>query len=134
MYERGMRVRVRDRLWEVEGARTNEGSVLLDLRKADARPGALTLTVVAGLEPDLRPEPPAHLRFDIGNPVRFSQLHDALALTMAHGRSDLTALEHGRIEVEPYQLVPTIVALEQPRARLLIADDVGLGKTIEAGL
>ncbi|MGI8810547.1 MAG: helicase-related protein [Acidimicrobiales bacterium] len=129
-----MRVRVRDRLWEVEATRATEGSVLLDLRKSDARPGPLTLTVVAGLEPDLCPEPAARLRFDVGNPVRFGQLHDALALTMAHGRGDLTALEHGRIEVEPYQLVPTLVALEQPRARLLIADDVGLGKTIEAGL
>ena len=41
---------------------------------------------------------------------------------------------HGGVRVEDFQLVPLIKALRMPRVSLLIADDVGLGKTIEAGL
>jgi SNF2 family DNA or RNA helicase len=38
------------------------------------------------------------------------------------------------IDLEDYQLDPVARAIRMPRANLLIADDVGLGKTIEAGL
>lgn len=38
------------------------------------------------------------------------------------------------IDIEDYQLDPVVRAVQMPRANLLIADDVGLGKTVEAGL
>lgn len=40
----------------------------------------------------------------------------------------------GAIQVDDFQLVPLLKALQMPRVSLLLADDVGLGKTIEAGL
>ena len=38
------------------------------------------------------------------------------------------------IDIEDYQLDPLARAIQMPRVNLLIADDVGLGKTVEAGL
>ncbi len=40
----------------------------------------------------------------------------------------------GALQVEDFQLVPLVKALKMPRISLLLADDVGLGKTVEAGL
>jgi ERCC4-related helicase len=38
------------------------------------------------------------------------------------------------VVLEDYQLDPVARAIRMPRANLLVADDGGLGKTIEAGL
>lgn len=56
-----------------------------------------------------------------------------------HGNPDgsaacLSSPFHAAIQTEDYQLVPLLKAMAMPRISLLIADDVGLGKTIEAGL
>jgi superfamily II DNA/RNA helicase len=40
----------------------------------------------------------------------------------------------GVMNLVPYQLDPALQALKQPRQRILIADAVGLGKTLEAGI
>lgn len=40
----------------------------------------------------------------------------------------------GAVQAEDFQLVPLLMALRAPRVSLLLADDVGLGKTVEAGL
>ena len=55
------------------------------------------------------------------------------AIVTADGRMIQAPFRSG-IEIEDYQLDPVVRAVQMPRANLLIADDVGLGKTIEAGL
>jgi superfamily II DNA or RNA helicase len=61
-------------------------------------------------------------------------LRDALVLSLRRGAGPFRSF--GQIAIEPraYQLVPLLMALKQETIRLLIADDVGIGKTIEAAL
>lgn len=61
-------------------------------------------------------------------------LRDALRLSLRRGAGPFRSA--GRLNFEPrgYQLAPLMMALRQETARLLIADDVGIGKTIEAGM
>ena len=61
-------------------------------------------------------------------------LLDALQLKLRSGAGPFRCF--GNIAVEPraYQLVPLLMALKQPTVRLLVADDVGIGKTIEGAL
>ena len=61
-------------------------------------------------------------------------LKDSLRLSLRRGAGPFRGI--GRIGFEPraYQLVPLLMALKLDVVRLLIADDVGIGKTIEAGL
>src|SRR5262249_52962017 len=61
-------------------------------------------------------------------------LQDAARLNLRAGAAPFRSL--GRISVipRPYQFVPLIMALRLDPVRLLIADDVGVGKTIEAAL
>lgn len=125
MCERRTRIRARNRLWEIEAARGDELSALLDLRKSDARPGPLTVTVLADLEPALRPEHP-RLRFNIGNPVASTSCTTPRRSPwrMAAATSPLSI---GAVSsLSPASSCP-LVALEQPVAGVLIGDD----KTIE---
>ncbi|MFT3840772.1 MAG: helicase-related protein [Myxococcaceae bacterium] len=61
-------------------------------------------------------------------------LRDALTLSMRRGAGPFRGF--GQISIQPraYQLVPLMMALRQETIRLLVADDVGVGKTIEAAL
>ena len=78
---------------------------------------------------------PEHVdRFD--DPNTLAAFVDAVrwgAVTSADANAYQAPFRSGA-NVEAYQLEPLRRALQAPRANLLLADDVGLGKTIEAGL
>ena len=80
------------------------------------------------------PETIAVDRFD--DPNTLAAFVDAVrwgAVTSADDKSYQAPFRSGA-NVEAYQLEPLRRALQAPRTNLLLADDVGLGKTIEAGL
>lgn len=68
--------------------------------------------------------------------VSATEFHARLtALQLLHpGISNLYSLHAARIELIPYQFRPVLKFIRSDRPRLLIADSVGVGKTIEAGL
>jgi SNF2 family DNA or RNA helicase/HKD family nuclease len=67
-------------------------------------------------------------------PVLCDLLTEATRLSLAYEHDRLVSLSNSRAKLEPYQVAAVhkiSAALEQ---RFLIADDVGLGKTVEAGM
>ena len=59
-------------------------------------------------------------------------LYDACRLSFRDIAGPFQCLGRLSFEPRPYQLVPLILALKQEKIRLLISDDVGIGKTLES--
>lgn len=92
------------------------------------------------IHPALEREPVRPARFDLPDLKQIATqdasrlLSEALRLSLRRGAGPFRAAARLSFEPRAYQLVPLLMALRLSPVRLLIADDVGIGKTIEAGL
>jgi len=107
-------------------------------------PEAETVIWEREIEPQVlsRASLPDELRGGPDDPERLEAFLDAFRWSAVQRLSTkegsptipLVSAWHSAIQLEDYQLYPVLKALNMPRVTLLLADDVGLGKTIEAGL
>jgi len=77
---------------------------------------------------------PLPTRNDIGDFTSGQILRDAARLSTRAAAGPFRSFGRIAAEPRPYQLVPLMMALKLDPVRLLIADDVGIGKTIEAAV
>jgi len=144
--EQGQLVEVRRRQWVVSdvstgtlgGTSSHETSALVQLVSVDEHAHNEELQVIWSLEPGARVLERAGLPTVSGadDSNRLEAFLDAVrwgASTNAD-RGFLQAPFRSGVSIESYQLDPLVRAIDMARVNLLIADDVGLGKTIEAGL
>lgn len=142
--QRGQVARVRQRDYLVDDViqPPNPGdATLVSLSCIDADAQGQQIQVLWELEPDARVKP-KHNRWenigtrDFDKPDHFAAYLNTLRWNCVTA-TDPTLFQapfRAGIRIEDYQLEPLRKALQLPRVNLFIADDVGLGKTIEAGL
>lgn len=93
---------------------------------------------VAAVLPDVEPVTSAQFPpprpDDLGNQAAAGLLRSALRIGFHASAGPFRSLASLAVDPRPYQLVPLMMAMRQETVRLLIADDVGIGKTVESGL
>lgn len=126
----GTLVHARGREWVVLPDSTEE---LLMVRPVGGLDEEMT-----GILPAVEPVASATFRLpteaDLGDFASGQLLRDAARLSTRAAAGPFRSFARIAVEPRPYQLVPLMMALKLDPVRLLIADDVGIGKTIEASV
>jgi len=106
-----------------------EGVKTVCLDDVDVQPHQTGLETLSGQQlDDLHPDHEAVS-------AQWFDLHtQATKLKLAHEQGQLLSISNSLVRLEPYQLACVNWVMQKLRQRALIGDDVGLGKTIEAGL
>ena len=136
-YAPGMRVIIRDEEWMVKRVTTNNmGNKVLHCIGVSTLVKDREAVFLSDLE-DIKIVDPTEVKLvpDTSPFFRKAQLYiESQWRQKIPTDTDLHIGSQAAMDLMPYQLEPAQIALRRPRQRILIADTVGLGKTLEAGI